>query len=199
MSDNKNNDNEMDHEYDGIKECDNPLPRWWLITFYGAILFGLGYFFYYQIGNGPTLAEEFKENQVAHSKVRDNYLEKLKEFDLAGFEELYKNPATIQYGESIFVTNCQACHAEGGKGDIGPNLVDDYWLFSLGTPESIYPFLLSGSQGTGMPSWSDKMEKDELLAVLAYVLSQQGKTYEGAKEAEGNQWSAWYPGMPPRF
>ena len=198
MSDNKNN-NEMDHEYDGIKECDNPLPNWWLITFYGAILFGIGYFFYYQMGNGPTLAEEFKESQGAHSKVRENYLEKLKEFDLAKFEELYKNPATIQYGESIFATNCQACHAEGGKGDIGPNLIDDYWLFSLGTPESIYPFLLAGSQGTGMPSWSDKMEKDELLAVLAYVLSQQGKTYEGAKESEGNQWSAWYPGMPPRF
>lgn len=200
MSDNDNNkDLELDHEYDGIKEYDHPLPKWWLLTFYGAIIFGVIYFSYYVIGSGPTLRDEFSKKLEAHQTIQDTYLEKMREFDVDKFVSAYNDESVVLYGESLFTANCVGCHAQGGKGDIGPNLTDDYWLFSLGTPETIYPFILSGSQGGGMPSWSDKMEKEEIYAVLAYVLHQQGKEYEGEKEPQGNQFPAWYPGMKPQY
>ena len=31
------------HEWDGIKELNTPLPRWWLITFYATIVWAIGY------------------------------------------------------------------------------------------------------------------------------------------------------------
>jgi cytochrome c oxidase cbb3-type subunit 3 len=197
MSDKDNNNEkhlELDHEYDGIKEYNHPLPRWWLITFYGAIIFGIGYFIYYVVGSGPTLRDEFTQEIKVHQAARDAYMTKISEFDVAQFEKIYTNPDVIHYGESLFAANCQSCHAEGGKGDIGPNLTDSYWLFSMGNPQTIYPFLLTGSPN-GMPSWSDKLEKDDIYAVMAYVLNQQGKTYDKAKMEEGNKFPSWKPGM----
>ncbi|NCN26532.1 c-type cytochrome [bacterium] len=192
---NKENELELDHEYDGIKELDNPLPRWWLISFYGAIIFGICYFFYYVVGGAPTLRDEYNKEQEVHHAVRAEYLAKLGAFDVEHFEKIYTNESVIQYGESLYVANCMSCHADGGKGDIGPNLTDRFWLFSFGNPETVYPFILSGNPNGGMPSWSDKIEKEDIYAILAYVLNQQGKTYENAKQEEGNEFPPWKPGM----
>lgn len=197
MSDNHDNENkklEMDHEYDGIKEYNHPLPRWWVITFYTTVIFGIGYFFYYSSGRGPTLRQEFHRDLTVHQGVRDKYMEKLAVLDMDHFEKIYADPAATEYGESLFVGNCQSCHAQGGKGDIGPNLTDTSWMFSMGNPETIYPFLLSGSTN-GMPSWSDKLEKDDIYSVMAYVLHQQGTVHEKAKPPEGNEFPPWKPGM----
>ncbi len=197
MSDNYNDKNknlELDHEYDGIKEYDHPLPKWWLITFYLTVIFGIGYFSYYILGKGPTLRDEFSRDLKVHQAVKDKYMEKLQEFDMNQFEKIYADSAAIQYGESLFTANCQSCHAQGGQGDIGPNLTDKFWMFSMGNPETTYPFILSGSSN-GMPSWSDKLDKDDIYSVLAYVFHQQGKTYSKAKAEEGNEYPPWKPGM----
>ena len=31
------------HEWDGIRELNNPMPRWWVWTFYATILWAIGY------------------------------------------------------------------------------------------------------------------------------------------------------------
>jgi cytochrome c oxidase cbb3-type subunit 3 len=196
MSDKQNDDKknlELDHEYDGIKEYDHPLPKWWLITFYATVVFGLGYFFYYSMGKGPTLRDEFTKDMTAHQIVKDKYMSKLQEFDIDYFEKKYADPGAVSYGESLFIANCQSCHAQGGQGDIGPNLTDKYWMFSVGTPETIYPFILSGNLN-GMPSWADKLEKDDVYAVLAYVLHQQGKVGNKPKAEQGSEYPPWTPG-----
>ena len=35
------------HEWDGIKELNTPLPRWWVITFYLTIVWAVGYWIVY--------------------------------------------------------------------------------------------------------------------------------------------------------
>ena len=38
----------LDHEYDGIREYDNPLPGWWRFIFYASIVFAVAYFIWFQ-------------------------------------------------------------------------------------------------------------------------------------------------------
>lgn len=175
----------LDHNYDGIQELDNPLPNWWLMTFYGAIVFGVAYFAYYQIFDAPSLRDQYAETMSHHREVIDAYLENLSEFDEQKYESVMLQPEMLSYGRSLFDTNCVSCHAVGGAGDIGPNLTDQYWLFADGTAESIFPFLITGSPAAGMPAWGEYLEEDQLYAVLGYISSIQGTNPPDAKEPQG--------------
>ncbi len=175
----------LDHNYDGIQELDNPLPTWWLMTFYGAIVIGVGYFAYYQIFGGPTLRDEYHQSLQHHKVVKDAYLEELTEFNPEKFDEILTQPEMVAYGKNVFQANCVSCHASEGAGDIGPNLTDKYWLFANGNADTIYPFLITGSPAAGMPAWGEFLEEDELYSVLAYIMSIQGKEHLKAKAPQG--------------
>jgi cytochrome c oxidase cbb3-type subunit 3 len=81
------------------------------------------------------------------------------------------------------------CHAENGKGDVGPNLTDDHWIIAHGTPETVYDVVFHGSEANGMPIWSEMLSKDEIYQAVAYVMTfkntfLKGKGPEGVKFAE---------------
>ncbi|NIT14455.1 MAG: nitrogen fixation protein FixP, partial [Candidatus Dadabacteria bacterium] len=59
-----------DHEYDGIYELDNPLPGWWLTTFYLTVIFAIIYYIYYELGSGPTLDEELKASMESIQTIQ---------------------------------------------------------------------------------------------------------------------------------
>lgn len=185
MSDLNENEKKLllDHDYDGIQEFDYPLPFWWLCTFWGAIIFGIGYFYYYQIAKGPTLRDEYKEELTYHKKIRDGYLETLAEFDVDRFNSVANLPDMVNFGKQIYNVNCIGCHAVNGAGEIGPNLSDKYWLYADGTGETIFPFLIEGNPAGGMPAWGEYLEEDELYAVTAYVVSLKGFKHEGKFKA----------------
>jgi cytochrome c oxidase cbb3-type subunit 3 len=164
----------LDHEYDGIKELNYPLPGWWKATFYGGILAGIVYFIYYQLMGGPSLKDEFLKDLKHHTKIQESYLEKVSEFDFEKYDAFNSSPDMISLGKQTFVQNCQGCHNQNGAGDIGPNLTDQYWIYAEGTPETIYPFIISGSPATGMPQWGNYLQPDDIYAVVAYVMSIQG-------------------------
>jgi cytochrome c oxidase cbb3-type subunit 3 len=178
----------LDHNYDGIQELNHPLPSWWNFIFYTAIIYGVGYFIYYQIMGGPTLREEFNKD---YSKILVAQ-EEFKKLNSAYKPELYAAVATddgIKKGEEVFVNNCLPCHAEKGKGDIGPNLTDDHWLVAKSTPETIYNIVFNGSEANGMPAWSEVLTADEIYLAVSYVSSlkntfQKGKAPEGVKIEE---------------
>lgn len=178
---------ELDHEYDGIKELDYPLPKWWLLTFYGAIIFGMGYFYHYSISDGTSLREDYKDKWAKFSELKDQYLEELSEFDSSKFDQFYSSPEMVGYGKEVYQQNCVACHRANGAGDIGPNLSDRYWLYSEGTPETIYPFIIAGNPQNGMPSWGLQLSEDDLYAVTSYIMSFQDFKHEKAKEPQGEE------------
>lgn len=126
------------HEWDGIRELNNPLPRWWLIIFYVCI--GWSFVYYIFMPSLPGLkgirnhservnvAEELDNLQAARSELASKLL------STTTPEEIENDPDLFQFamaaGKSAFGDNCATCHGAGGVGFPGyPTLADDVWLW----------------------------------------------------------------------
>ncbi len=173
----------LDHNYDGIQELNHPLPRWWNIIFYVSIAFSVGYFVYYQLLKGPSLRETFSKDYAQVKAAQEEFKKQNAAFKPDMYEAV-ANPLGIKKGEEVFVNNCLPCHAEKGKGDIGPNLTDKHWKVAKGTPETIYNVVYHGSEENGMPPWNEVLTADEMYLAVSYVMSLKN-TFEKGKEAEG--------------
>jgi cytochrome c oxidase cbb3-type subunit III len=129
------------HEWDGIKELDTPLPRWWLYIFYASILAAVVYWILmpaWPLMNGYThgvlnwsdrrnVAVEVQQLQAARAPMFDR-LAHASASDLARDPELQEFARAA--GESAFGDNCQTCHGAGGAGAPGyPVLADDVWIW----------------------------------------------------------------------
>jgi cytochrome c oxidase cbb3-type subunit III len=175
------------HEYDGIEECDNHLPRWWLWTLYGAIVFSIGYWFHYhtfKTGMGPTAAYEAEDAAFKAAEA-----EKLKKAGAVTPEllvKLSKDPATIKQGQDVFKSTCMSCHLETGGGSIGPNLTDAFWLHG-GKPDQIYKTIKEGVPAKGMASWGPVLGEERVRAAAAYVLSIKNTNVAGGKAPQGDK------------
>lgn len=174
----------LDHNYDGIKELDHPLPSWWTATFIGGIIFGVFYAMYYLVADGPTLREVYEQKMAKIEKTRQEASRDVGNFERAVYAE-FKGEEGLAKGQEVFQMNCQSCHAQKGRGDIGPNLTDNHWLVAEGTAPSIYDMVVHGNEENGMPAWGEILSKKEMYAVTAYVRSLHGLELEDEKEPEG--------------
>ena len=193
------------HSWDGIEEYNNPLPRWWLWTFYATIIFGIGYIIAYPsiplvhkaypgllgFSTRGQVAKEiaaFKEKNAAiESKLAKADLTKISEDP-----ELYDY--AVNAGRAVFKTNCIQCHGAGGAGAKGyPNLLDDDWLWG-GDIETIAYTIRHGIRSRSdetrfseMPAFGDDelLSKEEIDAVVQYVRSLSGLDHDAALAEEG--------------
>lgn len=177
----------LEHEYDGIKECDYPLPKWWIMTFVATVIFAIPYYIYYQILGAPNLNAEYQSELKQHLELKEANKPKDEAFNLEKFNAIATNPAELKKGEEIFVNNCVACHKEKGQGDIGPNLTDEFWINRKGSPEDIHFIVTNGVEVNGMPVWKDILSPEDIYHVAAYVKSLKGVKLAGAKEPQGNK------------
>lgn len=174
----------LDHSYDGIQELNHPLPSWWNVIFWAAIVYSFFYFVYYQFLSGPSLREEFNKEFAI---IEANQLE-FKKANHAFKSELYSavvNPESIAKGKEIYELNCLPCHAENGRGDIGPNLTDKHWLIAKGTPETIHHVVFNGSEENGMPAWGELLPSEEIYLAVAYVQSVKNTFQKKGKAPQG--------------
>jgi cytochrome c oxidase cbb3-type subunit 3 len=179
---------EIIHEYDGIYEADNQLPAWWLLTFVGAIVFSVGYWFYYQefrAGASPTQAYYAEQAAAAEKNGVDPT-----EGELVA---LAQGP-TLELGKQLFAGNCVACHAARGEGKIGPNLTDDAWLHGS-APLEIFRTVRDGVAAKGMPAWGPTLGRASVTQLTAFVLTLRGKNLPG-KAAEGQRAESSAPAEP---
>ena len=178
----------LDHNYDGIRELDNNLPPWWKYLFYVTIVFGVAYFVYYEMFDGPSQIVEY-ETEVAQAKVDIAEFKKNNK-DLIDAEsvELLTSASDLAAGKTIFSDNCVACHKDSGGGGIGPNLTDDYWILGGGI-KNIYNTISEGGRaGKGMIAWKTDLKPNEIAQVSSYVMSLHGTNPADGKEAEGEIW-----------
>ena len=174
----------MDHEYDGIREYDNPLPGWWVATFWLTFLFSVGYFFHYHLsGRGVSIHEAYAEELKRHEAfiARRAAKEKVTEKSL---ETLMGTATALAAGQKIFAARCEACHAAQGQGLVGPNLTDDHWIQGQGALMDIYQVVHDGVAAKGMPAWSRQLTPMELRQVVVFAGTLRGKNVPG-KASEG--------------
>jgi cytochrome c oxidase cbb3-type subunit 3 len=191
------------HEWDGIRELNKPLPRWWVWTFYATILWAIGYWVVYPAF--PTLtgytkgllgysqrsvvSEEVNAGRAAQAQYRD----KLAATSLV---EVKDDPELLRFalasGGAAFQANCSPCHGRGAQGFAGyPNLNDDDWLWG-GSLEEIHKTISFGvrserpeTRTSQMPRFGlEKLLDDAQIADAAeYVLSLSGRPAD--KDAAG--------------
>ena len=190
------------HQWDGIKELNNPLPRWWLYVFYATILWSVGYWIVYPAW--PSLSSytkgvlgyssraELEKDVAAARRAQESWRVKLAAAPIA---EIVKDKDLLVYatagGKAVFVENCQPCHGAGGAGRPGgyPVLADDDWIWG-GTADGILATIRYGvrsghaeTRASEMPRFGDGVLKADEIRVLAdHVLSFSGK---GAKSDAG--------------
>jgi cytochrome c oxidase cbb3-type subunit 3 len=180
----------LDHEYDGIREYDNPCPGWWNWLFFATIVFALFYFFYFHIGRaGITIAKDH-ENAISNN-VRLRFAE-IGELtpDEPTLLKYMQQPQWLSVGQSVYEQKCRVCHGEGGCGLVGPNLTDEYYK----SVDSLVDVITVISQGAGngsMPAWKRLLHPNELLLVSAYVANMRGENLAGPRQAEGKEIPPW--------
>lgn len=172
----------LNHDYDGIQEFDNPMPRWWLWGFYVTIVFAAIYFFdprhtFEGPGRDAEYAQEMAAFEAAHPKPAGAG-------DPAVLAAAIADPVRRERGKSVFSQNCAACHRADGGGLIGPNLTDEYWLHGA-TPPDVYKTIAEGVLAKGMPAWSKMLQPEQLLDVTAYVQQLHESEAVNGKGPEG--------------
>lgn len=176
----------LDHDYDGITELDNELPPWWKYGFYITILWAVGYFFYYQVFEIGNLQEaEYLQEMADGERAMAEYKAAHPEMITADNVEFLTDASTIAQGRSIYDTKCASCHMEGGRGGLGPNLTDDYWLY--GNDISGVFTTISEGANNGMAAWKTMMPANEIQAVASYVMQLPDiSVADGGKEPQGD-------------
>lgn len=175
------------HEYDGIREYNNPLPRWWLIMFWLTIIFGLGYLTLYPgLGKFPGVLGWTSHGEVAQDQKAydEKYGALYAGYAKTPIEELVKDPRAMQIGGRLFGNNCAACHGTDARGAQGyPNLTDTDWLYG-GSPEDILKTISDGRHGM-MPAHKDTLNEDSIKQVANHVLSLSGRKHDEKLAAAG--------------
>lgn len=178
------------HEWDGIRELDNPMPRWWLWTFYATIVWAVAYTIAYPAWPLVSSATSGVLGWSSRGDLRSEI--SVADADRAEFsariaelpvEEILADDTLRQFaisaGAAAFRVNCVQCHGSGAAGSPGyPNLNDDDWLWG-GTPEDIRYTIAHGVRFSGdddtrfseMTAFGDILDRDEIMTVATYVKS----------------------------
>lgn len=196
------------HEWDGIKELNTPLPRWWVLTFYATIIWAIGYWIVYPAW---PLLSSYTTGVLHYSSRADVAVElanlekirgqKMVALGSASLAEIEKDPALLALararGKTVFGDNCAPCHGSGAAGAKGyPNLNDDDWLWG-GTLDQIMQTIQFGVR-SGHPKTHESamlafgkdgiLKPEQIVAVANYVRSLSGlPTAKGYDAAAGKK------------
>ncbi|MEM6888037.1 MAG: cytochrome-c oxidase, cbb3-type subunit III [Pseudomonadota bacterium] len=201
--------NTTGHSWDGIEEFDNPMPRWWLWTFYLTIIWGVGYTIAYpawplvssatsgllSFSTRAEVAEDIAAVVASNEGINAQLVaaeltEVINDADLNGY--------AVSAGAAVYRTWCTQCHGSGAAGVQAagyPNLLDDDWLWG-GDIEAIHATISHGIRNeedadarySEMPAYGDIFETEEIDQVVNYVMTLSGGTpIDASKVNAGSQ------------
>ena len=196
------------HEWDGLRELNTPLPRWWLWTFYATIIWAVAYWVVYPAW--PLISSATQGTFGWHSRSAvESDLAALKaargpmvaKLAAAPVADIVNDPQLLDFaraqGRVAFADNCAPCHGAGGGGAKGyPNLDDDDWLWGgklAAIEQTIRHGARSGDKDDhegNMPAFGrdNILKPNQISAVADYVRSLSGlSTEQGADLALGKK------------
>ncbi|RZF87333.1 cytochrome-c oxidase, cbb3-type subunit III [Pseudoalteromonas sp. CO109Y] len=198
------------HEFDGIEELNNPLPKWWTYMFFATFIWSVYYLAAYPgLGNWEGLGKWTSSNQGVKSLAASKEATRValengenvqldqefiaaderfgpifESFAKQDIETLVKDEKALEIGQRLFSQNCAQCHGSDARGGQGfPNLTDNDWLYG-GTPDKIKETLLYG-RVAAMPPWGDALGEQGIKEMTAHVLSLSGRTVNQKDAAAG--------------
>ncbi|MEM1104604.1 MAG: cytochrome-c oxidase, cbb3-type subunit III [Pseudomonadota bacterium] len=195
------------HEWDGIRELNNPLPRWWLIILWMTVAWAVVY--WVLMPSWPGITGHFsgvrnhseRENVdmavAALKEQRSEQMQALLTIETA--EDIERDPQLMQYamtaGASLFGDNCATCHGAGGQGFAGyPALVDDAWIWG-GTLDAIQTTLHYGiraahpetrinvMQGYGKDGILDRTQIGDLVEYVVQISGREANSEAATRGA----------------
>ncbi|MBY6049112.1 cytochrome-c oxidase, cbb3-type subunit III [Vannielia litorea] len=196
------------HTWDGIQEYDNPMPRWWLWTFYATIVWGIGYTIAYPAWPlvkgategilGYSTRAEVQAEIDSFDAANEGMRQRLVEADLNQISTDTELASFAQNaGGAVFRTWCAQCHGSGAAGAKGyPNLLDDDWLWG-GDMEAIHFTVTHGIRNEDDPDGEARysemprfgtdelLETEEIEQVVNYVMSLSGEPQDASKVEAG--------------
>ncbi|CAM5486492.1 Cbb3-type cytochrome c oxidase subunit OS=Afipia felis OX=1035 GN=fixP_2 PE=3 SV=1 [Afipia felis] len=190
------------HEWDGIRELDNPMPRWWLVIYYATIVWAVLYMIAYPAWPlvrtatrgllGYSSRSEARVELAAARAAKADYIAAISSKsvpEILADDKLRTFAAAA--GAAAFKVNCVQCHGSGAQGSPGyPNLNDDDWLWG-GKPADIQQTITHGiryaedpdTRVSEMPAFGDILKPAEINQVAKFVASLSGKDH-GASAAD---------------
>ena len=200
------------HAWDGdLQEFNNPLPNWWLWTFYATVIFAIVYWVLYPawpVGgsytkgmmNDITYTTSDGKTTTTHwntralllkemQEARESQKQYLEDINASTFEQIASDEGKSAFAYSsakvLFADNCAACHQAGGNGVVGyyPNLLDDAWLWG-GSYSNIQESINNGRNGS-MPGFKASLTTKQASDVSDYVLSLSGNSVDASAAKRG--------------
>jgi cytochrome c oxidase cbb3-type subunit 3 len=193
------------HEWDGIKELNTPLPRWWVYVFIATVVWSFGYWVVYPAWPGIagytrgligySSRAELSGTMTAAADARRVWTDRIA---AASVQEIAADPELLAYsvagGRTLFAENCAPCHGAGGQGAPGyPNLADDSWMWGgdlAAIEQTVRYGVRSGHEQariSEMPRFGTDglLDRGQISDVADYVLSLSGTAADAAAVQRG--------------
>lgn len=178
-------DQVLNHEYDGIREYDNPTPGWWNWLFALSVMFSVVYWAWYHVGTeSSSIQQDWEAAQVAEFQKIFGKLGTLSP-DEPTIVKMMGDTQMLAVARGIFLGNCAACHARDGGGITGVNLTDDTYK-NVRTLADFYTVITKGANNQAMPAWENRLSANERIILAAYAASLRGTTPATPKAPEGD-------------
>ena len=172
----------LDHEYDGIRELDNKLPRWWVWLFNLSIIFAVGYLVYFHVlGRGQLMAAQYQEEVRVGTILKAKAMTAF-ERDMASMPPS-KDALVLADGKETFFKLCAPCHRADAGGLVGPNLCDDYWIHGSNFVDNLQT-IWNGVPAKGMVTWKGTLKPSTIYAVGSYIYTLRGSNPKNPKPPE---------------
>ncbi len=172
----------LDHDYDGIRELDNKLPRWWVWLFNLTTLFAVLYLLHYHVlHKGKLMAAQYQDEmrlgEVIKAKAMGDF-----ETSMASLQPS-KDATVLAAGKDTFMKLCAPCHRADGGGLVGPNLCDDYWIHGSNFVDNLRT-IWNGVPAKGMVTWKGTLKPTTIYAAASYIYTLRGTKPPNPKPPE---------------